>query len=111
MPIPRLAITEIEDDTIRKNFENIVEFFRQESPLLGFKHFELTLDTNVTDANFQHNLGFTPTDVFITFQSGGNITFNYANFDGTNIVYTASGITDGTPGIVRFFLGSYNSSP
>jgi hypothetical protein len=104
--LPILLLKEIPDLYVRENFKRLKDFFRQESPLLGFKHFELVFDAAVTNYKLRHGLGFVPKDVIQTSLTGaGVVTWNYSSFDKDSADLTVSG-----PCTVRFFLGTYNGN-
>ena len=107
MGLPTLNINDIQDEKVRKNFENLMTFLRKESPLLGFRFFSVTFQGAVANYKYPHNMGFQPKDIVVTSQIGsGSVSFNYGNFDATNLDLTATG-----PVTVRFFAGTYLTSP
>lgn len=111
MPIPTIPVERIADEYVRKAAELILAFFRGNTPLLDFKHFELSFDANIASFEYPHSLGYLPKDVLVTSTTGGSVVFLYDSFDASKIVLTVTGITAGTPCKVRFFLGTYNSAP
>ena len=107
--LPLFSISELRDDYIQKNFERLLTHLRQESPLLGFKHFSLVFHSSVTNYKLRHGLGFLPKDVWVTLAKNGVVTLNYGNFTDTEIDLTVSVTTD--PCEIRLFAGSYVESP
>lgn len=109
MSLPKIQLTGITDPIILENFKNLMEYLRRESPLDGFKHFELTFTAPVSSYKFRHNLGFLPKDIILTSQTGsGTVVFNYSEFTANDLALTASGtISTAQPTIIRFFAGSH----
>ena len=107
--IPEFILKDVDDVYIRENFKRLTVFL-QEFPLFRgeWAFFEKTFTAAVTDLDIAHGLGFTPKDVILTGVSGagvtgfGIITFNFDEFDETNINVTTTGACT-----VRFFLGAY----
>ena len=112
MPIPRFSISEIADQYIRRNFERLRDHLSQESPLLGFRHFELVFTSPQSHFKLKHNLGFLPKDVILTSQLGsGSVVFNTPLATADSLDLTVSGaITPQTPYTIRFFAGTYQPS-
>ena len=104
-PIPQLEITGIVDKSIQKNFEKIRDFIRAESPLLGFRFFEVVFDKAKTNYRFPHSLGYSPKDIVLTSRIGvGSVTFNYSLFDSEALdITTTDAVT------IRFFVGTANT--
>jgi hypothetical protein len=109
--IPQLAISEITDEYIRKNFESIRDFLPSGTPFRDFKLFELTFTKTENNFKFKHNLGFLPKDIFLTRQEGsGSVVFNYPLATAESIDMTISGtVTPDNPYKIRFFAGTYSS--
>lgn len=107
--LPRFFLNEITDRFIRRNFELLRDFFRTESPMLGFKHFSITFTGNVAHYQTPHKLGFLPKDILVTSQVGvGTVTWHYDEFTEDLLDLTVSGMT-GDELTIRFFAGTYNS--
>jgi hypothetical protein len=105
MNIPAFFDREISDEYVADNFRKLKEFFRAETPFLGFSHYEVTLDSAVTDFEFTHNLSFQPQDAFVTFISNdATMVFKFDQFTKDLVVFSTSAACT-----VRFFLGSYSS--
>lgn len=99
---PYLAINQIQDQYVRKNFENLNKYFQEQNQLLDFKFFELTFDKAATGFVQAHGLPYIPLDVIVTRISGtGAVTFQYGKFDLNNLVMDVSG-----PCRIRFFAGT-----
>lgn len=105
--LPAFNLAGIADVNIRKNFDLLLSFLKTESPLLGFKHFELSFNDAIQGFEFRHNLGFQPSDVFTTFVSNSAVvTWSYDKFDSDKLVLSVDkGCT------LRFFAGAYNPNP
>jgi hypothetical protein len=105
MPLPQITVHDVQDLFVRKNFERILEFFRTESPLLGFKNFELSFTAAETRL-FPHGLGFQPKDAWFTSKTGAGVpTLNYEQFTPELLSITVTGAC-----VVRFFAGAYTSN-
>lgn len=103
-PIPELAISQIKDIYIRKNFELLSDYFSKNNQLLGFKFFEQVFDKAVTNFRLSHGLGFVPKDVIITklVPQDTLVLLNEGLFDASTIDISVSG-----PCTIRFFVGAY----
>ncbi len=105
-----LIIPEVQDPTVRENFDRIQR--ASDDDLFGKfrgKHIELSLDKNITYL-YPHNLGFRPRDLIQTFldkPTGASLTWNYGSFDRTNISLTVAGLASGESVDVRAFVGVY----
>lgn len=108
MGLPVIELNSILDEIVRKNFQRLKDFFSQETPLLGFRHFEITFTQAVNNLKFPHNLGFLPKDVLLTSIIGaGSVIFNYNLFTSTEMDITVTGsVTSAVPTTVRFFAGT-----
>lgn len=99
---PYLAIAQIQDQYVRKNFENLNKYFQDQNQFLDFKFFELTFTAATTGFVQAHGLPYIPLDIIVTRISGtGAVTFQYGKFDSSNIVMDVSG-----PCRIRFFAGT-----
>lgn len=105
---PKLAITEIVDEYIRKNFEKLADYIKKENPLKGFRSFEVKFEKTEANKKFSHGLGFVPKDVFLTSILGtGSVQFNYANFTATELDLTITGtVSTAVPTTIRFLVGT-----
>lgn len=103
MSLPKLSLQDIVDLVLRRNFENLDAFLKQNPQLDGFKFFEINPKGTILDGVITHNLGFKPQDVILTHFSGtGTVTFNYDKFTTTKAYYTTTGACR-----MRFFIGTY----
>lgn len=98
----KLYSREIEDPFSQDNFKKIEENINGDViSNAQWRFVELTFAGAVTNFLYPHHLNFIPRDILQTSKTGaGSITFNYSNFDTTNIDITTSGAC-----IVRFLLG------
>lgn len=105
---PVLFIKEIADQLIRKNFQNLSDYFAAENQLLGFQFAELIFTAAVTNQAMPHSLGLVPLDVIVTRVTGpGTVTFNYGAFTDKNLYLSTSDACR-----VRFLYGTYwNETP
>lgn len=99
-----LFIEEIQDVKARENFRRLLEAFRLYEFLKGdWRFVEIAFLGAVTNFKYPHALGFVPKDVIQTYKTGaGSITWNYANFDKTNLDITTTGAC-----VVRAFVGKH----
>lgn len=99
----------IEDPYIREIVQRIREEFKNQVLLRGQWRFaEISFTSNITNFKYPHGLGFSPKDLFQTGKTGtGSITYNYDEFDSTNLDITTSGTSSSDPLTVRFFVGRY----
>lgn len=103
---PFFSIKEIENVYIKKNFQNLDEYFAKNNQLYDFKFLEVTFDEAGTQ-RVAHGLQFAPKDIIRTrIQGSGIVTFNFEDFDQDTISMTA---TDACT--VRFFVGTYFDDP
>ncbi len=99
---PDLLISNISDPDVRKNFERLADYFKNQNQLLDFKFFEQVFTAAQNGLKLAHGLAYIPLDVIVTHLTGsGKVTFEYGEFDSTNIVLSASG-----PCRIRFFVGT-----
>lgn len=100
---PTILIKEITDQYVRKNFQNMSEYFSKQNQLLNFKFFEISTDAAVDSGTLAHGLGVLPKDIVVLFISGdGQITFDLDNSDLQNLAYSTSGAV-----YCRIMVGSY----
>lgn len=98
---------ELNDDTLRSNFDVIEESFN-DGVFAGFngKSFQFTIGRAVTEVKVPHPFTFQPTDVIITLSDSGNfITFHVDLFDEKNLVVSASG-----PLTIRCAIGTFGNN-
>lgn len=100
------AVEGITDLATRESIQWIFDFIKEQSFLRGnFQHMVFEFKKADTNVKLPHGLGFRPLDVIQTSLTGlGVVTFNYALFDATNIVISAT-----NPCVVRFFVGRYQN--
>lgn len=100
---PFLAVKEISDAYIRKNFQNLADYFSTENQLLGFKFLEVTFTEKQEGFAVAHGLGYIPQDIIVTKAVGDvNIAFNRGKFTDQTISMTVD-----APCTVAFFVGTY----
>ena len=102
--VPYLYVSEISEDTyVRKNFENLVNYFQANNQLVGFRFFSQTFSAAVKNFKIAHGLGFIPQDLIITSATGsGTVQFNRGLWDKNNLDLTTTGACR-----IRFFIGTY----
>lgn len=106
---PILAITEIADLIIRKNFQALRDYFDTNGQLDGFTFVEFSVTSNQDNLKIKHNLGFVPKDVLVSrliAPSAAKLELNHGKFDSTNIDATITGLSSGETLACRLFVGS-----
>lgn len=102
---PQILTHQIQDQYVRKNFENIQKYFEAQNQLLNFKFFERVFNAEITGAKIAHGLGYIPLDILVTRMTGeGSVTVKYAEFTNEHVVLDVSG-----PCRIRFYVGTYPS--
>jgi len=100
---PQLNVKEFQDLYLRKNFENLVDYFKNQNQLLNFRFLELNFTKAVKNQKVSHGLGVIPLDAIPTRISGsGTFQINWGLCDSQNLDVTATGACR-----VRLFIGSY----
>lgn len=107
-----LFFREIADNYIRENFRKIQAAIEGDAILRSrFRHIEFTVTSNVTNQKYPHGLTFIPVDLIQTSKKGsGTLTWNYDQFDTTDLVYSTTGVSADNPLIVRALIGAYEES-
>ena len=102
-PTPDLQLAQIQDQYVRKNFQNLIDYFSGQNQLLNFRFFEQVFTEAITGQKLAHGLGVVPLDILVTHISGaGKVTFKYGSFDESYIVMDVTGACR-----IRFFAGTY----
>ncbi len=102
----KLYVSGIEDPFIQQNFKTFGEIFNGSPFLKGqWRFIEFELTKSGTDIQLEHKLSFVPLDVIVTSTQNGTISFKYAKFDSTYIVFDAT-VTQ-APMTVRAMIGRY----
>lgn len=106
MPIqtnPQIYVAQISDQYIRKNFQNLSDYFNSQNQLYNFVFVEIVFSGAVTSQVVPHSLGVIPQDIILTKITGvGSATFLHGSFTKTNMYITTTGACR-----VRFFYGNY----
>lgn len=103
---PKLRVEEIQDLFLRKNFQELREYFLGQNQLMDFKHFDLTFSEAQKNFKVKHGLPRAPLDIIVTKITGeGTVSFNHGLFDSTSMDLTVSGKCR-----IRFFAGTYWNS-
>jgi hypothetical protein len=94
------------EGTLRDHWQ-VINDLLSENPFLRLfgKRYELVFAAASTNYRLTHGLGFTPTDVIMTYispDSGVTATFNYDEFSNTEMDITVSGACT-----IRFIAGRY----
>lgn len=104
---PFLLVKEIADVYTRKNFQALVDYFREENQLLDFKFFELSFGKEQKSFVMNHNLGYVPQDIIVTKIVGaGVVRWKRSLSTSSTITLEITG-----PCIFRFYLGTYFNVP
>jgi hypothetical protein len=102
----KLYVSQIEDPFIQQNFKTFGEIFNGSPFLKGqWRFIEFQVTKSGTNVRIEHKLSFVPIDVIVTSVQNGTISFKYANFDTTYIVFDATVTT--APMTVRAMIGRY----
>ncbi len=105
--LPQILTKEISDIFIRRNFQNLADYFLNENQLLSFKHFEMEFTQAASNLKRPHGLLYIPQDILVSKITGkGTVTFNTGLFDQTNMDISVSGACK-----IRFYVGTYWKSP
>lgn len=111
MSLFTMLVNEITDRYLRENFKRLNDFAQIPGmALLNFTRLEITLTEEKTSFKVPHNLGYTPTDIWVTWVTGpALVQFNYDQFDSTNVVLsTVIGTpTKQAPLVLRCFVGAW----
>lgn len=103
---PQLYVKEIENLYIRTNFQNLVDYFRNNNQLFNFNFIEVVF-TEAGTKLVSHGLDFIPNDIVRSQITGtGIVTFNRSEFDEENISLSSTG-----PARVRFYVGNFINQP
>lgn len=96
-----LNISDVEDKTLRDNFQKVKDRVEGFPFLRGTWRFQEVAFTASGTFSIAHQLGFVPKDVILTSSVGaGVVTFHYDAFTRDNLSMTTTG-----PVTVRFFVG------
>jgi hypothetical protein len=100
----KLNVDRIKDEMVRDAIQDVeTEFNGLPFKRGDWKQIELTFLASVTNFKYPHTLGFAPKDIIQTSLTGaGAITWNYANFDRTNLDISTTG-----PCVVRALVGTF----
>lgn len=99
---PQLNVQDIKDPVVRRNFQNLLEYFQAQNQLQDFAFAEVIFTEAEANKKINHSLGLIPQDVFVTRLTGaGSVTFNYSAFTSSQLDLTSTGACR-----VRFFYGN-----
>lgn len=102
---PNIAVQEISDIYVRKNFDNLNSYFQSQNQLYNFNFFEQVFTKAQTGVQIPHGLLKAPDDILMTRITGtGSVSFNYGQFNNQVMVLDVSG-----PCRIRFLAGSYRN--
>lgn len=100
---PTLDVKNIQDIYVRKNFDNLRDYFNTENQLLGFKFFEVELTSTQLSKRLAHGFNYIPRDILVTqIQGDCVVTFLTGKFSVQEIELVAT-----APCVVRFYVGTY----
>lgn len=100
---PELLVNEFKDIYLRKNFENLKNFFGTQNQLLDFKFFEIKFEEKTLTQTIKHDMKFVPRDiVFLGATNNATVSFGIGNFTNSEMSITANKTTT-----LRFFAGKY----
>jgi hypothetical protein len=100
----KLNIDRIQDEMVRETIQDIETELNASIFKSGdWKAIEIVFTAAVTNFKYPHNMGFKPKDALTTSLTGaGALTWNYANFDRTNLDISTTG-----PCVVRALVGTF----
>lgn len=88
---PKLLVAEIQDISVRKNFEALKTYFEQQNQLLDFKFVEIDITEAVSQMKVRHGLNVIPRDLLrLEITGSGKLTFHRGLFDKTFLVVSAT---------------------
>lgn len=92
--VKQLNLSDLPDGPIKDNFLMLQEIFDESIwENMVSTRIEYTFDAAITNEKIAHGLGFTPTDILLTYvspDSGVTVTWNYDEFDRDFIDVTVS---------------------
>lgn len=98
---PNLLVKEIADVYLRRNFQEMFDFFQVEDQVLGYKFFDFEFEQAEEGFKITHDLGYIPQDIIVSQLTGsGAVQFNFLLFDRTTIDLDIDG-----PCRIRFLVG------
>ena len=110
---PILAIKEIGDLVIRRNFQELRDYFDKNGQLDDFKLIEFEVTQNQNNLKINHGLGTIPKDVFPTrviAPTAAGLVLNHGKFTADSIDITVTGLSSGETLKARLFVGSFKGS-
>lgn len=110
---PILAIKEIGDLVLRRNFQELRNYFDQNGQLDGFVLLEFEVTQNQTNLKINHGLGLIPKDVFPTrviAPSAAGLILNFGKFTVDAIDITVTGLAAGESLKARLFAGTFKGT-
>jgi hypothetical protein len=104
--VPSLSTQDIADPVVRRNFEALRTYFREQNQLLDFKFVEVDFKAAVSQVRVRHGLNVIPRDLLRLEISGpGKLTLHRGQFDDTYMIVSS---TDAVH--VRMLVGLYKDS-
>jgi len=110
---PILAIKEIGDLVIRRNFQELRDYFDKNGQLDDFVLLEIEVTQNQTNFKINHGLKTIPQDVFATrviAPSAAGLVLNFGLFDTSSINITVTGLASGESLKARLFVGTFKGT-
>lgn len=103
----KLRLEEIKDPATRENFQKLENEFGTNPIFKGsWRFIEITFDDAVAHFKYPHGLGFIPKDkIELSVIGAGDVTWNYDDFDRTNIDVTTTGAC-----VVRALVGKVSET-
>jgi microcystin-dependent protein len=100
---PALQVKEINDQYLRRNFQSLQDYFKNQNQLLDFKFLDVTFDGTESNRKVFHGLGRIPADLIrLSITGSGVVTFNRSLFDQNYLYLSCTGSCR-----IRFFAGNY----
>lgn len=110
---PILAIKEIGDLVIRRNFQELRDYFDKNGQLDDFKLVEFEVTQNQNNLKINHGLSTIPKDVFATrviAPSAAGLILNHGKFSSEAIDITVTGLSSGETLKARLFVGTFKGT-
>ena len=107
---PIFAIKEIGDLVMRRNFQELRDYFDKNGQLDGFVLLEFEVTQNQTNFKINHGLNTIPKDVIATrvvAPSAALLVLNHGKFTNEQIDITVSGLASGESLKARLFVGNF----
>lgn len=102
--IPFFFKKEIDDEYIQENFKRLTQYLKDEALLrCNFKFLQIKISQPENRIKYPHQLDFIPKDIIIVHNlNNAVVTFHYADFDKSNLIFDVSASTE-----LRLLVGRF----